>query len=287
MIYIVIALTCSFLGALVIVITKQLSCTIPPFMFTLIRFGIASICMIPFLFLKKEIQKVKLADLPVLFLLGITQVTFYNALFVKALETSSAASIAILSALNPILTAIGAIFFFRQRPNAYQILAFILSFIGAIFVITRGNFGTIQDSYNRGSLYMLGALICQVIYTITITKISDRYPPLFLTFLALTMGVMCTIPFIECSFFDVATHISLSSWAGILIISCMGTALAFYLYIIALKHLGASYTTLITFSTIPLFAFIMAYLFLGESITLWQIAGSLLVIGALAIDIRR
>lgn len=284
--YLLLALACSFLGSLVIIITKFLACTIPPFTFTLLRFGIASLCLVPFLFLKNEVQKVRLGDIPLLALLGITQVTLYNVLFVKASETSSAVSIAIITALNPILTVIAATFFFRQVPTRSQFLAFLLSFLGTLLVITRGSLVDIGETYNRGTLYMLGAVLCQVINTVATTKISHRYHPLFLTFLALATGVLCTIPFIESSFFDVVTHLSQATWTGLIIMSCLGTALAFYLYIIAIKHLGPSLTTLITYSAIPLFVFIMAYLFLGESITLWQILGCILVIGALALGIR-
>jgi drug/metabolite transporter (DMT)-like permease len=284
--YILAAVGTSLLGAAVITVTKLLAHDIPPYTFTVLRYGLASLFFIPFLFWRDEWQKVRPQDIPIFFILGLAQVTFYNVFFVKALERTSATTIGIISALSPIITIMAASIWLQERPSRSELLSFLLSLMGAVIIVTKGNIFALGEITNTGSLYMLAAVLCQVVFTFALAKISTIYSALYLTFLALTTGVLCTIPFVESSFFEIISHISPQAWLGILFISALGTSLAFYLNTVAIKYLGASLSTLITFATMPVFVFILSFLLLGETITSAHILGGLLVISSLILGLK-
>jgi drug/metabolite transporter (DMT)-like permease len=73
----------------------------------------------------------------------------------------------------------------------------------------------------------------------------------------------------------------------ILYVAVFGTLLPFFLFILALKHLEASQVGIIT-TLEPVVAATLAWIYLGESLTAFQIAGGLLVLmGILMLRVKK
>lgn len=286
MIYVLAALLCSFLWAGATIAAKMLAGTIPAFAFAFIRFGLSSLCLVPFIMMQKR-EKLKMRDLPVILFLGFSLVLLFNALYFVALYYASATSVALIGATNPILTMLASAIMFRHIPNKYQLFAFLLSFIGVSLVITHGKMGFAVITGSIGELLALTAVISHIMYTMALKKISAHYSPLFLTFATGISGMLFVLPFIaNKEFVKVTIYLTNTQWGLLAFIGLFGTALAIYLYSIAVKHIGPARTSLISWSAMPVFVFILAYLLLGEKISLWQIVGGILVMSSLAIGLR-
>ncbi len=286
MIYVFQALACSLLWAGVTIASKLLAGKIPSFAFAFLRYGIAALCLLPFVFIKKEHETVKKRDLPTLFFLGFMLVFLFNALFFTALSYSSATSLSLIGATNPIMTMIASAIVFQHIPNRHQLFAFLLSFLGTALVITKGHMGLSVITGSIGELIMLVAVVCQVMYTMALKKVSSHYSPLFLSFATSLTGIFFVFPFIANKEFVAAvSNLSTTQWSLLLYISCIGTAFAIILFSTAIKHMGPARTSLTMFSSMPLFVFMLSYFFLGETITVWQVVGGLLVISSLVVGL--
>ena len=287
MLYVIAALACSLLWAGVTIGGKMLSGTIPSFAFAFLRYGLASLCLLPFVLMRKEKEPLKVRYLPILMFLGFTLVLVFNALFFNALYYSSATSVSLIGATNPILTMLVSALVFRHIPNRYQLLAFMLSFAGAALVITEGRMGFEVLKGSIGEFLMLLGVFCQIMYTMALKKISTHFSPLFLSFATLISGILFVLPFVaNKEFVHVVMNLTAGQWGILAFISCLGTALAIYLYSIAIKHMGPARTSLTVFSSMPVFVFILAFLILGEKISIWQMLGGILVVSSLVVGLR-
>ena len=77
-----------------------------------------------------------------------------------------------------------------------------------------------------------------------------------------------------------STGIALEGWAGILYLGVVCTALALFVYLVGLKRVGAT-TSSILLTAEVLFAIILSILFLSEQITAPLLLGGLLVLLAI------
>lgn len=287
MVNIVTALACSFLWAGVTIGGKMLSGALPSFAFAFLRYGLSALCLLPFVLMRKEKETLKIRYLPVIMFLGFTLVLVFNALFFNAVYYSSATSVSLIMATNPILTMLISALLFRHIPNRYQLLAFMLSFAGAVLVITEGKMGFSILKGSIGEFLMLLGVLFQIMYTLALKQVSTHFSPLFLSFATMVSGILFVFPFVaNKEFVDVVMNITLKHWGIIGFISFFGTALAIYLYSVVIKNMGPTRTSLIVFSALPVFVMILAFIILGESISLWQLLGGTLVLSSLVIGLR-
>lgn len=282
--YTIAALAASLFFAGGTVAGKMLANDLPACAFTFLRYGLSSLCLLPFIFFTKERDRLRIQDLPVLLFLGFSGVFLFNVLFFTALSYSSATSISLIGAVVPIATMIGAAIVFRHMPTRLQLVAFGLSFIGVFLVIADGRIGLDIFKCSIGEFLMLAAVVCETMYILAVKKVSNHYSPLFLSFITGVTGVLFVTPFVlnSCSL-QVVGNLSLFQWSLLGFISFFGSAFAIILYSAAIKHIGPARTSLLVFSTLPLFVFIIAFITLGECISVWQIIGGHLVISSLIV----
>lgn len=287
MINVICALACSLLWAGVTIGGKILAGTIPSFAFAFLRYGLAAFCLLPFVLMRTEKESLKIRYVPVLMFLGFTLVFVFNALFFNALYYAPANSVALIGATNPILTMLVSAVIFHHIPNRYQLLSFMLSFAGAALVITEGKMGFEVLKGSIGEFLMLLAVLCQIAYTLVLKRISGHFSLIFISFATLVSGILFVLPLVaNKEFLCVVANLSTAQWGILAFISCLGTALAIYLYSYAIKHMGPARTSLTVFSSMPIFVFILAYLILGESISIWQVLGGILVVSSLIVGLR-
>jgi drug/metabolite transporter (DMT)-like permease len=106
-------------------------------------------------------------------------------------------------------------------------------------------------------------------------------PPALLAALQHTCGlvIVCTLTLIQGEFAITAMP-PLSVWLMAAFSGMMQYALAFVLYLTALRYVSAGKSALFLL-LIPVFGVVSAMLFLGETLTLGQALGGMLIIGAL------
>ncbi len=176
---------------------------IDPFYFSFIRYGAVAIVLVLLLLMKEGKKAFRLEGKgKLLVFFGTMAFTVYNVLVFlgQMLMGKSGVMVAsIMEALMPMIS-IGILWGYKHiKPKRYMITSMIIAFIGAIFVITKGDmsfFLTLKDNLFSLAFIFIG-VVGWVIYTMGGQSFSDwstlRYSTLTCVFGTAVTGVITMI----------------------------------------------------------------------------------------------
>ncbi|TSI10682.1 DMT family transporter [Lysinibacillus sp. BW-2-10] len=152
---------------------------IDPFYFTVIRYGSVSIILVAILFWKEGKQAFKFEGKGLqLWFFGTMAFTIYN-LFIfwgeDLLGHSGVMVASIMESLMPMISIVIAWMIFKNRPHLFTLICVLVSFIGAMLVITKGDIQGFLGATNNfiPSILIFIAVIGWVIYTMGGSKFSN------------------------------------------------------------------------------------------------------------------
>lgn len=266
---------CNLFWAGNFVFGKYVVTVMSPLWLTFSRWVLALLVLIPLASLmeRPDWRQVARQWLP-LSLMGLMGVIGYNLLLYSALEHTSATNAALVAALNPGVIVLFSYFFLREKITRLQGIGFVVSLLGVLVILTRGNIGQILDTeYNRGDLLTLGAVLVWTFYSIIGRRIKG-VTPITATAASTLLSVVMMLPFALVQGFDwtVMTPLAIT---GFFYIVLFPSIFSFAFWNISVRELGANKAG-ITLNLIPVFTAIISVI-LGEGITQPQIWGGLLV----------
>ncbi|AUI36102.1 EamA family transporter [[Bacillus] caldolyticus] len=268
-------------------IGKYVVAEIGPLWLTFIRWSVAFLFLLPIsYFLERprygEIMKQFWLPLSIAGILGIIG---YNLLLYGALEYTSPMNAAIVNALNPAVIVILSYFLLKERMTFVNVVGFILSLVGVLFILTNGHLQWIfQTSYNRGDLMMLIAGVVWALYSIIGKKLA--VPPITATTCSVFFSVILLLPFLLLQPFPLA-GLSGKEWIGISYICLFPSVFSFLFWNLSVKKVGPSYAG-IYLNLIAVFTAIITFLLGGKISAPQLIGGAFVLIGVyLATNVRK
>ncbi len=278
-VYIKLFLTAIFWGGTFIagrVVAKDVG----PFAASFLRFAIASVFLLFITWrVDGKLPAIKKAQIIPIILLGMTGVFAYNVLFFKGLKIIEAGRASLIIANNPIFITLFASYFFKEKLNPIKITGIIISVIGAIIVISRGNFiELLNGNVGWGEFYIFCCVLTWVAYTLIGKAImTDLSPLVSVSYSSAVGAVALFVPaYFEGMMRDLV-HYSTGDWFGIFYLGFFGTVLGFVWYYQGIKIIGPMKASqFINF--VPISAVLLAFFMLGESITLSLLVGTIFVI---------
>jgi len=198
-------------------------------------------------------------------LMGTIGFTFFNALYYIAAHTTSAINLGIIQGTTPIFVFIGSFLFLSKKITTLQILGVSTSLIGVTVVVIRGEFSQLQDLvFNRGDLFMLISCFFYAIYSIGLTRRPNIAPISLFTLLA-GFAFLASLPLwvleIQYQGFQPPTPIG---WIIVALITIIPSMMSQLLFIYAVELVGPGRSGMFL-NLVPIFASIMAVLYLGEN----------------------
>jgi len=279
LLYLKLSLVAMFFGGTFIA-ARVLSQALPPFTASFFRFLVASLFLLLFLLSRPiKLPNFKLKIVFQIFLLALSGIAGYNYLLFSGMKFINASRASIIVSLNPALISILSFLFFRERINSIKIFGIILSFVGAIIVITKGQLSFMTfGNIGMGELYILGCVICWSTFTIISKLVVQEMPPLTaITLACLTGTCLLSIPAWQEGQLFKFLQFSSEIWISVFALSILGTVLAYIWYYEGLEKIGASKTG-IFINFVPVWATALAILILGEQITMSFVLGALVVL---------
>lgn len=162
-----------------------------PFPLGLLRYAAASGAM-AFVVAVKKIKPPRKKDLPWFLLSGATGFFLYMLTFNKASITVNASTSSVVIAATPIITAVLARIFYKEKLTYVQYGAIALSFLGVVVLtVLSGGF-----SVNFGLFYLLCAAFCLSIYNIVQRYLTKSYSSLCSTAYSIFFGTLMLCVFI-------------------------------------------------------------------------------------------
>ena len=251
-----------------------------PFAVSFLRFATASIFLL-FITLKIEgkIPILKKGQIIPIILLGMTGVFAYNVFFFKGLKLIEAGRASLIIANNPIFITLFASYFFKEKLNVIKVTGIIISVIGAIIVISRGNFfDLLKGSVGWGEFYIFCCVLTWVTYTLIGKAIMKDLSPFIPVFYSSVVGAAAL--FVPAYFEGMMrdwVHYATADWFGIFYLGFFGTVLGFVWYYQGIKMIGPMKAgQFINF--VPISAVLLSFFILGEPITLSLLVGAIFVI---------
>ena len=258
---------------------RLLSDHVAPFSAAFLRFVIASI---PLLFMTYRMEgrfpPMQKEKVFYLLLLGLTGVFSYNVFFFKGLRLIHAGRASLIIANNPIFITIASFFLFKEKLNAVKIVGILVSVTGAMVAISRGNLqGMLTESFGYGELFIFLAVLSWVAYSLIGKRVMQDFSAIEAVTYASVTGAIMLFPaaLAEGMSTDIFDY-SLVNWFSLFYLGFFGTVLGFVWYYEGIQKLGPSKASLFI-NFVPIAAIILAFLFLGEPITISLLAGAAMV----------
>lgn len=234
----------------------------------------------------RHIKKITRKNFLYLSISGFLGIFFPAYLFTMA-QTNITSSVAgILNSLTPFFTLIVGILIFRNRPGFVQYLGIFIGLVGAIMLVSNGNF----DSFREVNLYALLIVLATFFYGVNGNVIHFKlvgFNGIEITALAF----MIIGPFAGIALFtsdlEPAFHSEYfwGSLLAVLTLSLFGSVISLFIYNNLIHKTTAIFASSATY-IIPIFA-LMWGLLDGEIISLLQIGSMVIILAGVYLVTQR
>jgi len=239
-----------------------------PYDFAALRTILGALCLfIVMLILKKPF---KIQEIPRLIVLGLLQTAGFTGLLVWALVEGGAGKTAVLTYTMPFWTMLLAWPLLGEKLSGWQWPAALFSLMGILFILDPLHLGS--DIFSMFLAIVSG--ISWALAVILAKKLQARSPHLDLISLTAWQMLFGSIPIVILAFMTHLTPIEWNSYfIGALIYnSVFGNAIAWLLWLYALRHLSAGIATMTT-TVCPVIAVIASSIELHETIKPFEFLG--------------
>ena len=223
---------------------------------------------------KLKLSSIK-KELPLLLFSGMAMGFNWILLF-EAYKYTSVSAATLSYYFAPIIVTVVCPFLFHEKLTKKQILCFVMSTLG-VFMITG-----IPDFQNMGrdTLGILFGLGAAVFYAtvILLNKFIKNVTGIHRTFLQFLAAIVTLIPYVACTSGFHLNTLDAKGWINLLIVGLIHTGITYCLYFSSLKELPGQEAAILSYVD-PLMAVIISVTILGESISLLQIVGGILILG--------
>jgi drug/metabolite transporter (DMT)-like permease len=227
----------------------------------------------------KTLLRVSFRDLPFLIASGVLGLALTQFFYYAAIQAMSVGLAILLQYLAPLWIILFERVW-RKKPIARSnILALALALSGCFLVSLPA--GSSAQLSPRGLFFGIAAGVCFASYSLMSQKALESYPETTVLF----YGMLFTSLFWGVFASGIKTSwlaIGHSQLGLIMYVTVMGTLLPFFLFIFALKRLEASQVGIVT-TLEPVLAAGIAWIHLGERLTLMQMIGGFLVLSAIVL----
>ena len=251
-----------------------------PVTIVFIRLVLAVLILGSYLFLTKKFMKISRADRRLFCMLAIFEPFLYFLGESFGLTYVSSTVGAVIISTIPVMAAIGAWLFFKERLRFINYAGIILSFCGIlIFILNKDG----SLSFNiKGLLLLSFAVLSAVGYNLTLSRLVGHYSPVFIVFVQNVIGGVLFMPVFL--IFDLKPFInvphSLVSFKPIIELSVFASCAAFILFAYSVRNMGILKANVFS-NCIPVFTALFSFFLMGEKLTFQNMAGMAVVIAGL------
>jgi len=256
--------------------TKIVLGEVPPATLAFLRFSLASLLLWSINRKKNPNMKLGKKDRKRMVFCGASGISLYFILETYGISLISAANATILLASIPIFTMLGEKVFLQRPIKKEETLGAFVTLVGVGLVI--GNSLNISGGYREliGSMLLIGAALSWVVFSLANKALEQKYSILFNATYQSIFGSMFLLP-VALMEYNHWGPISMISWGNILYLTLFCSALCTYMYLSALKELGATITN-VYINLMPFVGVLAAYIVLKENLYAMQIVGGIIIV---------
>jgi drug/metabolite transporter (DMT)-like permease len=252
---------------------------LPPLTVVLLRVVLAAIILLPLLWVYRIRLPNGLSGWKPFFAIGLLNNVLPFSLIVMGQTYIASGLASILNATTPLFTVVVMAAAGEEKLHARRVVGIVAGLIGVI--ILHGEGLGFETGQGIGILLCLAAAFSYGLSALVARRLLANSPPLgTATFQMLASAVMMTV---VAGIFERPWLLAMpgvTTWSAVIGLAALSTALAYIVFFQILRRSGATNVMLVTL-LIPVTAILLGYLLLGESISLREIIGALVIGSAL------
>lgn len=283
---VLLALFVTFLWSTSFILIKWGLAEIPPLTYAGLRYSLAFIVLLPLAFTssnKAVIKNLSQKDWTKLILYGLLFIAFTQGTMFMGLKLLPAVTVSLWLNFTPIVVAVLAIFFIREYPTILQWCGALLFMLGILTYFYPVN---ISKSQGFGLIVMTFGVLANSSSAVLGRDINrtGKMNPVIIT--VISMGFGSVVLLVSGILIQGLPSISLENTIYLLWLAIINTALAFTIWNYTLRTLTAMESSIIN-GTMLIQIALLAWIFLGEDISVMEIAGMTIAgIGAILVQLK-
>ena len=222
--------------------------------------------------------------LPYLCLMGACGFSAFNALFYIAGHHTSALNIGVLQGSIPIFVILGNLIFLRQPIRPIQGIGVVLTLVGVVTVASHGNFAQLGElRINRGDGFVLIGCVFYASYSVGLSRRPD-VSALGLFAVMAVAAWLASLPLVTIETLQQGWIApSTTGWVLAALVTLFPSFVAQVFFIQGVSLIGSGRAGVFV-NLVPVFAAIMAVLFLKEPFEVYHGAALLLVLAGIGLS---
>lgn len=179
----------------------------------------------------------------------------------------------------PVFIIIFSAILFKEKIASRNVFYLMVSIIG-LFLIMKSNDMIIIEGYNhiKGILYGLGGAVIYAVIVI-LNKSIKGLSGIHTTLVQLAIATLALVPFVVGNDSSQISSLDTRAWIFIITLGIVHTGIAYFLYFSSIKNVKGKTVALLSYLD-PIMAITISFLFLGESMNIFQIIGGILILSA-------
>ena len=259
---------------------RYISTSIEPMQLSFYRWFFVLVLLLPYIFINyKDLILGFKKDSLLLVVFGAFGIAGFNTFLYYGLQTTSATNALLINSSTPIFIILISNIIFRIAITKIQILGVLLSTLGVLYLILKGNINHILElNFTPGDLWILLAALDWAIYSVLLKfKPKDLSSFSFLTITSFIGVMILYIAFILQGYSLEFSFLSNKEVLYSLIyIVIFPSILSFYFWNMATIEIGANKAGQ-SAHLMPIFGAILAYIFLDEVLEFYHMVGIILI----------
>src|SRR5215813_41466 len=250
-----------------------------PLSFNALRFTLASAAMLILALSMRNRVELAPGDGRRLFLLGLLGNTCYQSMFIIGMAYTRAGNAALILATTPLFTAILG----RIRKHEYfavrGVVGLLLAFAGIVMIVISGRGELSMGETLAGDSLLLGSTLCWSLYTVGSKQLVHKYGSMKATTIMMTSGTPFLLAVCAPSLMRQDwSRVRPLAWAGLAFSGLSAIALAYLIWSYGVRTIGSTRTAIYSNIT-PIVAMLVAWPALGESPSIGQVLGAIVIFG--------
>ncbi|MGZ5037115.1 MAG: DMT family transporter [Usitatibacter sp.] len=271
------------------VIGRAISGHVSPLAFTFIRWVGALAVMLPFAWRDIRAQWPMIrARWKLIAWLGFWGTGLHNAFAYVGLQYTTATNGVILNSSVPIMIIVVGWLFYRDTITRMQALGVAISLAGVFAILTRGDPAVmLQLRLNKGDLIVLAGMVFWAGYTVFLRMKPPELSGLAVLACCAMVGMVLLAPLFAAEMLFLGGHVEVTpATLGAMAYVAIFPSFVGYVFWNRGVHEVGSNVAGIFMHLMPVFGSLLAWIFLGERIQAYHVAGIALILGGITLTTR-
>lgn len=218
--------------------------------------------------------------------LGLVGNTVYQLLFIFGADRTSADNAALILATVPVFVAVLGSLAGTERVGTRGWVGVGVSLVGIFVIVTGSDAGQTLEFGSAsavGDLLVLLAAVAWSVYTVWMRPVVKECSPVAVTVLSTAIGsiplLLLSLPVVR---WEELAQVSNRSWVALAASGMFGICLPYFIWNYGIRKLGSARTSLYSY-LVPFIALIVAWAWLGETLTAQQFLGGALALAGVVL----